>query len=434
MSDQTGQLVADRYRIERTLGVGAQGRTFLARDARSGQEVALKRLTMADVPDWKAVELFEREGDALRSLDHRRIPDYLDAFSVEDDETLRFYLAQSYVEGDNLQDLIDAGERWDEVALVDFLDQMLRILSYLGARRPPVVHRDLKPRNIIRDPDGQYHLVDFGAVQTALASSSGSSTVIGTGGFVPVEQLMGRATPRSDLYALGATALYLASGEHPSTIETSGLKLKFRRHVALEPRLAAFIDGLLEPQPEDRYPTAREALAALETRNELAGATPNFPLELAGGLILVDYAEGRFSVDVQDDPFTRTGSKAGIVMILVGLMASLGALIQPIYAYIGLPFAGLGLLLLLLMFTKSRQRKVDIEDGQIKVERRALGLPTGGDSLEIDDLVGVVTEGESVYLVDGTQSVELPNLRGQSEDVARQIRAHVGLEREQVSS
>jgi hypothetical protein len=432
MSESSKELVADRYRIEQTLGVGAQGRTFLAFDVETEQQVALKRLTMADVPDWKAVELFEREGDALRSLDHARIPDYVDAFSVDDRDNLRFYLAQSYVEGENLQELIDAGERWDDEALVDFLDQMLRILSYLGARRPPIVHRDLKPRNIIRDPDGNYHLVDFGAVQTALASASGSSTVIGTGGFVPVEQLMGRATPRSDLYALGATAVYLASGVHPSQMDTTALQIKFRRHTRIEPRLATIIETLLAPQPEDRYASARDARSALKKREELDVETRSLPLELAGGLIRLDYEDGRFSLDIDDTPATGTGSKVGIGMMVLGVAGSVGGLVQAVYAYIGMPFVMMGIILLALMYAKSRERTVEIDGGRVLVKKRALGISTGEDTLLVDDLVDVVSEGESVFLVDGVQSVELPNLRGESTEIARQLRAHAGIEEDDV--
>jgi hypothetical protein len=236
------------------------------------------------------------------------------------------------------------------------------------------------------------------------------------------------------LYALGATALYLASGEHPSQIDIRGLKLDFRRHVVLEPRLANFVERLLEPQPEDRYPNARQARAALEKRNELALATPSFPVKLAGGLIHIDYNEGRFTVEVSDAPFTRVGARVGLGMIVFGIVAAGGGLVQAIYAYIGLPFAALGLVLLALMYAKSRERTVEIDGGCITVQKRALGLPSGEDTLLVQDLVDVVTEQENVYLVDGTQSVELPNLHGQSEDVARQIRAQVGLEDEQVRS
>jgi hypothetical protein len=84
------------------------------------------------------------------------------------------------------------------------------------------------------------------------------------------------------------------------------------------------------------------------------------------------------------------------------------------------------------MYAKSRERTVEIDDGRVLVKKRALGIPTGEDTLLVDDLVDVVSEGESVFLVDGVQSVELPNLRGESTEVARQLRAHAGIDEDDV--
>lgn len=178
----------DRYDIIRPIGRGGQGELFLARDLEGDCDVALKRLSMRSVADWKAIELFEREAKVLRSLDHPSIPAYVDDFIVgaQGDEP-QFYLAQAFVDGESLADIVADGGVWGEAEARDFLGQMLDVLAYLGELHPPIVHRDIKPDNIIRREGGSYALVDFGAVQAIMPADAGGSTVVGTSGYLPVE-------------------------------------------------------------------------------------------------------------------------------------------------------------------------------------------------------------------------------------------------------
>ena len=421
------ELVSGRYEIESTLGVGAQGRTFLALDHQTEERVALKRLTLADASDWKAIELFEREGNALRALEHDRIPGYIDAFSTEG-ETPEFFLAQTYVEGANLQELLDEDVTWNNDELEDFLDQMLSILVYLESRRPPVVHRDIKPKNIIRDTEGRYHLIDFGAVQSELAASTGSSTVIGTGGFVPVEQLMGRATPASDQYALAATAIYLASGIHPSRMESVALRLQFRREVTVEPRLANLLEKMLESQPHQRYESAREARAKLRAQSEESALMKPLPYELDEGRIALRYEDGAFVVEIEDDPVNKIKFRGGVGLLFAGVISGVGFFSNPIFGLLGLPFLFLGGMLGLIALQNSRERRLELERGEITVERKSLGIPRGESKMVVADLVDVLAESGGVHLFDATQTVSLPSLGDQSKDVARQIRVHAGFE------
>src|SRR5690554_4712857 len=190
-----------RYELLDDLG-GGQAATYRARDRESGVEVVLKTLSVRDSDGWKAIELFKREAEVLRALDHPGIPKWLDAFVEQDARGgARFYLIQEHIEGPDLERAVEAGLRVDEQRAREMLVELLEILSYLHAQNPPVIHRDVKPANIILGEDGRLHLVDFGAVGRFL-SPRGGSTIIGSAGYVPVEQLAGRACPASDLYAL----------------------------------------------------------------------------------------------------------------------------------------------------------------------------------------------------------------------------------------
>src|SRR5690606_6627162 len=127
------------------LGRGSQGVTYLAYELGLGRRVAVKKLAVSNVLDWKAIELFEREGEVLKSLNHRGIPRYIDAFHEDEDGEgrERFVLVQEYVEGEDLEALIGQGLRMDAAGTRDFLEQMLEILAYLHALDPAVIHRDI---------------------------------------------------------------------------------------------------------------------------------------------------------------------------------------------------------------------------------------------------------------------------------------------------
>jgi hypothetical protein len=253
-----------RFDIITSIGQGGQGQTYLARDTQTGEQVALKRLALRLVDNWKAVELFEREGRVLQNLSHPQIPRFISAFVDETDDAPRFYLAQEYVDGRSLEEHCEDGVRWDAEQAASFLRSLLGVLTYLGSLRPPIVHRDIKPANIIQRPDGTWVLVDFGAVQAIVPATAGGSTVVGTTGYVPPEQVMGRAEPASDQYALGATVLHLMTGEHPGELSEGGLRLDIRDYLDAPDAFVAFLERMLAPCPEDRFESADAALEALD--------------------------------------------------------------------------------------------------------------------------------------------------------------------------
>ncbi len=245
--------VDGRYELLRELGEGSQGKTYAAR-APDGATVAVKQLAFDAAQDWKALELFEREIATLRTLDHVAIPSFVDAVQTDDG----YFLVQEFIDGEALDEVVAAGplsgDELDRCA-----HNLLDVLEYLHTLVPPVIHRDIKPANIIRRADGSHALVDFGGVQTIVASDVGGSTVIGTTGYMPSEQLIGRAVQQSDLYSLGATLVHLGTGVHPADLPAVRLKIDWQGHAALSEGLTTLIDLLLEPAPEDRPATAADA-------------------------------------------------------------------------------------------------------------------------------------------------------------------------------
>jgi serine/threonine protein kinase len=246
--DSNTRLGNDRYEVRGVLGEGAQGLTYDAVETKSGRSVAIKRFDVRGAKSWKDVELAEREARVLASIDHPMVPRYIEHF--EDEGSL--YLVMAKVEGETLEALRQRGPLPEE-EVRRFLSCADRALTYLHGRSSPVVHRDIKPRNVVRRADGSYVLVDFGAVSELLARRAGS-TVIGTIGYMAPEQLQGRAMPSTDVYAVGATALAALTGVEPDALPHRGLRVDVRGALEgrVSPDMIASLEQMLEPDPDKR--------------------------------------------------------------------------------------------------------------------------------------------------------------------------------------
>lgn len=266
------------YRLERELGRGGFGVTWLASRTGDGLACALKSLHFHRISEWKSWELFERETEVLRQLDHPNIPDYLDDFKLGPDPNAPdgLVLVQQYAPGRALSEAVDGGMRLDEGQMLAWLVQILDVLAYLHGLSPPVIHRDVTPKNILLGEDGKAWLVDFGTVQAAFRSASEiSSTSAGTFGYAPMEQFVGAAFPASDLYGLGITVLAVASGKDPTQMPFSGVRVDVRALVDFDARLMLLLERMTEVDPERRLSDARVALEQLRPLLHRQGRGPD---------------------------------------------------------------------------------------------------------------------------------------------------------------
>jgi serine/threonine protein kinase len=261
---ETGQILQERYQIKQKLGQNAGRQTWLAEDisTEAAEPVIVKLLAFGDQVQWEDLKLFEREADILKQLNHPRIPQYRDYFSI-DDRILWFGLVQQYIPGKSLKELLTEGRKFSEKAVRKIAIDVLQILTYLHELSPTVLHRDIKPSNLILGQDDQIYLVDFGAVQDKAATEGATFTVVGTYGYAPMEQFGGRAVPASDLYALGATLIHLLTGTAPADLPQKNLRIQFSDRVNISPQIVRWVDTLTNPDIEQRYSTARQALEAL---------------------------------------------------------------------------------------------------------------------------------------------------------------------------
>ncbi|MGC1393345.1 MAG: serine/threonine-protein kinase, partial [Coleofasciculaceae cyanobacterium] len=288
MDQLINQIFHDRYRIQTLLGRQSGRRTFLASDLQTGSSVVIKLLLFGPDFTWDDLKLFEREAEVLKSIDHPAIPKYLDGFEVETELGKGFALVQSYLEAKSLQNWIGAGRTFSEEELQAIAKELLGILDYIHNRQPAVVHRDIKPSNILLsdlrfaaalryrsgNSPGKVYLVDFGSVQTAM--HGGTRTIVGTYGYMPPEQFGGQTTPASDLYALGVTLIYLATGQPPDQLPQREMRLLFENQVNLSPNLIDWLKWITEPSLDLRMTSAKQAKEALENSH-----LPESPLLIA---------------------------------------------------------------------------------------------------------------------------------------------------------
>src|SRR5712672_577936 len=211
---EAGTVLQGRYKISRLLGGGGMGMVYLASDQRlANRPCAIKEMVdhfIDQAQRIEANEYFAREADTLAQLKHQAIPAITDRFEIAN----RHYLVMEYVEGRNLEEELAArGEPLPEGLVIDIARQLSDVLAYLHGLKPPIIYRDMKPSNVMLNPNGRVVLVDFGIARLFKAARKG--TMIGTLGFAPPEQYQGNVDPRSDIYSLGATLHYVVTGRDP---------------------------------------------------------------------------------------------------------------------------------------------------------------------------------------------------------------------------
>ena len=266
-------LRSGRYAIIGELGAGSQAETLDAVDKQGGRAVAIKRFQVRGAKSWKDVELAEREARVLSTLCHPNLPVYVEHF--EEDGAL--YLVMEKIEGETLSSLRKRKSRLSNDDIARFLSDAELVLGYLHSRVPPIIHRDIKPGNVIHRADGSFAFVDFGSVRDQL-KPEGGSTVVGTFGYMAPEQFQGRALPGSDVYAVAATALALVTGREPEDLPHRGLAIDVAAALGkgAEPWLVRALGSMLEPDPDKRparvtgKPAPGSARARGESRRERA--------------------------------------------------------------------------------------------------------------------------------------------------------------------
>jgi serine/threonine protein kinase len=271
-SNLSSELIDQRYRIQKLLGRGGFGQTYLAYDTHCfNHPCVLKEFSPTNRTEYvvqKARELFEREARVLYQINHPQIPQFL-AWFVERD---RLFLVQEYITGQTYAQLLRQRPPFSEAEVRRWLLNLLPVLDYLHQQQ--LVHRDISPDNVMQpnDPEALPMLIDFGLVKQSLSQiyqiqpgAAPSMSFVGKFGYAPPEQIrLGQCFPSSDLYALGVTALVLLTGQDSRLLmDQETLEWQWQDLVTISPQLAQVLNQMLENQPKARYQTAQDVLLAL---------------------------------------------------------------------------------------------------------------------------------------------------------------------------
>ena len=270
----------DRYALVNPLGGGGMAVVFLAHDRVLTRNVALKVLRQEYAQDDEFVERFRREAISAAALSHPNIVPVYDRGETEDG---RYYIAMEYVSGGTLKDRIDRDGPLAPGVAVRVASQVAEALG--AAHDRGIIHRDVKPRNILVSESGDVKVADFGIARAATATAiSQTSDMIGTARYMSPEQAMGkRVGPASDLYSLGVVLYEMLTGDVPFDAETPvAIAMKHineppRSPKELNPeipeRINALVLRLLAKDPKDRHGSAAYLLDALdEVGNAVEGS------------------------------------------------------------------------------------------------------------------------------------------------------------------
>ncbi len=269
-----GTTLADRYKVIKALGSGGFSKTYLATDTQhpDKRRCIVKKL-QPESDDLFTVKtsrrLFATEVKVLKRLgSYDQIPQFFDDFEENED----FFLIEQYIEGKNLKQEF-GWRRWPEAKVINFLQDVLTTLAYVHQRR--VIHRDIKPANLIRrKKDKKIVLIDFGSVKNKRRIAQ--TVVIGTDGYMPSEQSIGRPNFSSDVYAVGIIAIQALTGMDPTkgkiSFDLKTGEIAWRRYISINPVLGDIIDKMVRYDFRQRYPSAIEAL---EDVNELITEVPS---------------------------------------------------------------------------------------------------------------------------------------------------------------
>jgi serine/threonine protein kinase len=282
------QEIAGRYQLQGRLGFGGMSQVHLAFDRRLERRVAVKLLAEHLAEDPTFVSRFQREAQAAARLIHPNIVQIFD--SGQDERTGQYFIVMEYIEGQSCAEIL-RDDGWLEVdEAVGIVEQACEGLYY--AHRHGVVHRDVKPGNLLRSRDGEIKLADFGiAKATEQSSITQVGSVLGTAAYLAPEQARGEeAGPRADLYALGVVTYQLISGRLPyEAVSLTELALKQQQEepamldslvAAVTPELAEAVAIALALDPRGRYESAREMGRAIN--DGAHGIHPAAPPRAAG--------------------------------------------------------------------------------------------------------------------------------------------------------
>src|SRR3954452_10994349 len=276
-----GEVLADRYEVEELVGAGGMSSVYRAHDRLLDRKVALKVMHSHYGEDPEYVERFRRDARSVDALSHPNVVSVID----RGDHDGRQFIVFEYIDGENLKQLIQRRGPAPVVTSLELTKQIAQALSF--AHQNGLVHRDVKPQNVLLNGDGRAKVTDFGIARSldVKHGMTQTGTVLGTSDYIAPEQAQGQqVAERTDIYSLGVVVYELLTDEVPFPAEN--FVAVAMRHINeppppvrdkrpdASPRLEGAVQRAMAKDPEDRFPTMTDFCAELEAcLNDIRGGS-----------------------------------------------------------------------------------------------------------------------------------------------------------------
>lgn len=269
---KVGLVLDGKYEILKEIGQGGMSIVYVAMDNRLNKQWAVKELKN---DGSQSVEMqlkgIEREANILKKVDHPVLPRIVDI--IDKDGTV--YVVMDYIQGLALDRILKEEGAQPQENVIEWAKQLASALDYLHSMNPPIIYRDMKPSNIMLQPDGRVKLIDFGTAKEYKVENIADTTALGTRGYAAPEQFgdeqghgIYKTDARTDIYCLGATIYHIVTGKNPCEPPYEIRPIR-EWNPALSSGLEKIIAKCTQPNPEDRYQNCSELIYALEHYDEL---------------------------------------------------------------------------------------------------------------------------------------------------------------------
>lgn len=267
---EIGSVIDEKYKILSIIGQGGMSTVYLAIVEKANKHWAIKEIRKDGVQNYEIVSQgLIGEIDMLKKLKHPNLPSIVDVI----DKDGSFFIVMDYIEGITLKEALMRYGAPTQDTILDWAKQLCGVLSYLHSRTPPIIYRDVKPSNIMMQPDGKLILIDFGTAREFKNENVEDTVCLGTKGYAAPEQFggQGQTDERTDIYSLGATLYHLITGHNPGKPPYEMYPVR-HWNPSLSPGLEKILLKCTQNNPDDRYQSCEELFYALEHYEEFSEA------------------------------------------------------------------------------------------------------------------------------------------------------------------
>jgi len=265
---EVGTIIEGKYEVLKLIGKGGMSKVYLAMDQNLNKQWAVKEIEKKarDKNNEVVIQSAMAEANMMKKLDHPSLPRIVDIIDKPD----VIYVVMDYIEGEPLSNVLNKRGAQPQETVIQWAKDLCKVLDYLHTQDPPIIYRDMKPANVMLQPNGNVKLIDFGIAREYKEQNLADTVSLGTKGYAAPEQFGGRGQTdaRTDVYCLGVTLYHLITGQNPCEPPYEIYPIRY-----WNPQLSSGLESVIQKctqlNPEDRYQSCAELLYALNHYDEM---------------------------------------------------------------------------------------------------------------------------------------------------------------------